>query len=56
MRGRKKKEITRDKIYAVRITTIEKEMLNKNPKIKKEIDTEIRRLLEMYTTPFLKDI
>ncbi|WP_187291545.1 hypothetical protein [Clostridium novyi] len=47
-RGRKKTVNPLQEVISVRITKAQKELLNKNKNIKKEIDTMIRNFLNVY--------
>ncbi|CAG7841154.1 hypothetical protein CLOHAE12215_02578 [Clostridium haemolyticum] len=47
-RGRKKTVNPLQEVISIRITKAQKELLNKNKNIKKEIDTMIRNFLNVY--------
>ena len=48
MRGRKKKEDALNEVISTRITEEQKQLINKNKWMKKEIDKQIRTYLNAY--------
>lgn len=57
MRGRKKylnQDDVRNKSFTIKINQNEKELLEKNPQIKKELIQLIRKIMNDYIEPFKK--
>lgn len=54
MRGRKRKKGAYTKTFSIKISVEQHQMLQMNEEIKKQITAEIRKVLDIYTKPFLK--
>lgn len=50
MRGRKKKENSLTEMIGVKLTKEQKDIIKKNPWIKKEIDIQVRNYINIYVT------